>query len=188
MTRPARSTGPATNMVRRQTCCGPGATVMSWLISASMPITPNGGSGCVGTTLGGPGPSRATASERRDPFPTSRPDGAWAVDRKVANPMPSRRLARRLPPSRWHSLRVTGNLILLRDTSLASSAMPIRDEDEVGEVLNITLEELRTAEEKIRTQNEQLAAAYDVIAAERQRYQELFHFAPDGYLVTDEHG
>ncbi|HKB02908.1 MAG TPA: PAS domain-containing sensor histidine kinase [Gemmataceae bacterium] len=66
--------------------------------------------------------------------------------------------------------------------------MPTQDEDELGEALNVTLEELRTAEEELRTQNEQLATAYEVIAAERQRYHELFNFAPDGYLVTDAHG
>jgi PAS domain S-box-containing protein len=66
--------------------------------------------------------------------------------------------------------------------------MSIHDNDEVGEKLNVTLEELRTAEDEIRAQSDQLAAAYDVIAAERQRYHELFHFAPDGYMVTDQSG
>src|SRR5688572_11034577 len=66
--------------------------------------------------------------------------------------------------------------------------MPTREPDEAGEVLNSTLEELRTAEEELRTQNEQLASAYDIIAAERQRYHELFNLAPDGYLVTDADG
>jgi PAS domain S-box-containing protein len=66
--------------------------------------------------------------------------------------------------------------------------MPIRDREEMGEELDVTLEELRTAEEELRTQNEQLAAAHDVIAAERQRYHDLFNLAPDGYLVTDANG
>lgn len=51
--------------------------------------------------------------------------------------------------------------------------------------LNDALEELSTAEEELRAQNEQLAAAQQAIIAERQKYQELFNFAPDGYLVTD---
>jgi PAS domain S-box-containing protein len=46
-------------------------------------------------------------------------------------------------------------------------------------------EELRVAEEALRQQNEELAAARHVVEAERQRYQELFDLAPDGYLVTD---
>src|SRR5689334_6778598 len=54
--------------------------------------------------------------------------------------------------------------------------------------LNDALEELSTAEEELRAQNEQLAAAQQVIIAERQKYQELFNFAPDGYLVTDSAG
>ena len=66
--------------------------------------------------------------------------------------------------------------------------MTSQEEDELGEKLNVTLEELRTAEEELRVQNDQLASAYDVIAAERQRYHELFNFAPDGYLVTDPNG
>jgi PAS domain S-box-containing protein len=66
--------------------------------------------------------------------------------------------------------------------------MPAQEEDELGEKLNGTLEELRTAQEELRAQNERLAAAHDVIAAERQRYHELFNLGPDGYLVTDAHG
>jgi PAS domain S-box-containing protein len=37
-------------------------------------------------------------------------------------------------------------------------------------------------------QKEQLEAAYREATEERLRYQELFDFAPDGYLVTDAHG
>ncbi|HKB06150.1 MAG TPA: ATP-binding protein, partial [Gemmataceae bacterium] len=54
--------------------------------------------------------------------------------------------------------------------------------------LTSTLEELRTAEEELRAQNEALAAAQAGILSERQRYQELFNFAPHGYLVTDAEG
>jgi PAS domain S-box-containing protein len=54
--------------------------------------------------------------------------------------------------------------------------------------LETALEELRVAEEEMRTQNEQLAIASVVIQAERQRYHDLFEFAPDGYLVTDSAG
>jgi PAS domain S-box-containing protein len=65
--------------------------------------------------------------------------------------------------------------------------MSLRNQAEVGE-LNVALEELHIAEEEIRSQSDLLAAAYDVIAAERQQYHELFQFAPDGYLVTDGDG
>jgi PAS domain S-box-containing protein len=50
-----------------------------------------------------------------------------------------------------------------------------------NEELETTLEELRIAEEELLRQNEQLKT-------EQQRYQDLFHFAPDGYLVTDTAG
>ena len=52
------------------------------------------------------------------------------------------------------------------------------------EELQVALEELRVAEEELREQNEHLYAAHEAVALERQRYQDLFEFAPDGYLVT----
>lgn len=54
--------------------------------------------------------------------------------------------------------------------------------------LRLALEELQTAQEELRQQNEQLESAHQTIALERQRYQDLFEFAPDAYLVTDKHG
>ncbi len=51
--------------------------------------------------------------------------------------------------------------------------------------LETALEELHVAEEEMRVQNEQIVIANTHIQAERQRYQDLFEFAPDGYLVTD---
>lgn len=56
------------------------------------------------------------------------------------------------------------------------------------EELQTALEELNVAEEELRAQNEELAIARDRVEAERQRYHELFEFAPDGYLVTDDTG
>jgi PAS domain-containing protein len=56
------------------------------------------------------------------------------------------------------------------------------------EDLNTAFEELQVAEEELRAQNEALAAARQTVEAERQRYQDLFEFAPDGYLVTDAQG
>jgi len=56
------------------------------------------------------------------------------------------------------------------------------------EELRTALEELRVAEEKLRQQNDELAIAREAVEKERQRYQELFEFAPDGYLVTDSQG
>lgn len=53
------------------------------------------------------------------------------------------------------------------------------------EELQVALEELQIAEEELCEQNEQLQTMRELAEAERQRYQELFEFAPDGYLVTD---
>ncbi|MBW4645617.1 MAG: PAS domain S-box protein [Goleter apudmare HA4340-LM2] len=53
------------------------------------------------------------------------------------------------------------------------------------EELRATLEELQVAEEEVRQQNEELASAREMAELQRQRYQDLFEFAPDGYLVTD---
>ncbi|MBN1660270.1 MAG: PAS domain S-box protein, partial [Anaerolineae bacterium] len=50
--------------------------------------------------------------------------------------------------------------------------------------LQRTNESLQSTEEVLRSQNEELATAQCRLEEERQRYQELFDFAPDGYLVT----
>ena len=47
------------------------------------------------------------------------------------------------------------------------------------------LQEQHTAMEELRSSNEALIATCKFMEEERQRYQELFDFAPDGYLVTD---
>jgi PAS domain S-box-containing protein len=54
--------------------------------------------------------------------------------------------------------------------------------------LAIVLAELGVAEEELQHQNEELLAAQYTVDLERQRYQDLFDFAPDGYLVTDSQG
>ncbi|PSB31869.1 PAS domain-containing protein [Stenomitos frigidus] len=51
--------------------------------------------------------------------------------------------------------------------------------------LQAVLEELQASEESLPEQNEALVSTRQAVEAERQRYQELFAFAPDGYLVTD---
>ncbi|HZO91631.1 MAG TPA: PAS domain-containing protein [Chthonomonadaceae bacterium] len=56
------------------------------------------------------------------------------------------------------------------------------------EELQTTMEELLVAQEELRQQNEALQAAHLEAEVERQRYQDLFEFAPDGYLATDPAG
>lgn len=56
------------------------------------------------------------------------------------------------------------------------------------EALGNALEELRVVEEEVCEHHEELYQARHQLEDERRRYQDLFDFAPDGYLVTDIHG
>ncbi|MFN6529150.1 PAS domain S-box protein [Nostoc sp. ChiSLP03a] len=59
---------------------------------------------------------------------------------------------------------------------------------QVNQELQQALEELQVMEEELREQNEELGVARELVELERQRYQNLFEFAPDAYLVTDTAG
>jgi PAS domain S-box-containing protein len=50
------------------------------------------------------------------------------------------------------------------------------------------VEELRVAEEELRQQHETMEAAQHHLEDERRRYQHLFQYAPDAYLLTDLNG
>jgi PAS domain S-box-containing protein len=54
--------------------------------------------------------------------------------------------------------------------------------------LQAVLEELQASEAELHLQNEALVNTRQAVESERQRYRELFEFAPDGYLVTDANG
>lgn len=54
--------------------------------------------------------------------------------------------------------------------------------------LNAALHELQATAAELLRQNEEMAASRHTLEEERCRYQELFDFAPDGYLVTDMEG
>ena len=56
--------------------------------------------------------------------------------------------------------------------------------DEVLEELSVALHELEAGSDELREQNERLLVAENRLSEERRRYQELFEFGPDGYLVT----
>nr|WP_155706983.1 ATP-binding protein [Gloeocapsopsis dulcis] len=73
---------------------------------------------------------------------------------------------------------------LYQHTSLSSSQTPELAADSLEE-LRIAIEELHVAEEELLQQNEALASMQVQLEAESKRYQDLFEFAPDGYLVTD---
>ncbi|MEA4906162.1 MAG: PAS domain S-box protein [Chloroflexi bacterium] len=57
----------------------------------------------------------------------------------------------------------------------------------VAEV-EMMVEGLKTVQDELRQQNNELAAVQSILAGEHNRYQSLFNFAPDGYLVTDLNG
>jgi|GEM_PF-5430657 len=59
---------------------------------------------------------------------------------------------------------------------------------QINQQLETTLVELQAAEDELRQQNEELVMAREIAELERQRYQDLFEFAPDAYLVTDPTG
>ncbi|HTE67954.1 MAG TPA: PAS domain S-box protein, partial [Actinomycetes bacterium] len=54
--------------------------------------------------------------------------------------------------------------------------------------LGTALEGLRVAEEELRVQTDTLVAAQEQLAAQRERYRELFESAPAPYMVTDPAG
>ncbi|HBE18395.1 MAG TPA: PAS domain-containing sensor histidine kinase [Cyanobacteria bacterium UBA11367] len=50
--------------------------------------------------------------------------------------------------------------------------------------LSISLEELQVCAEELNQQNAELLSTQQILDSERHRYQDLFNFAPDGYIVT----
>jgi PAS domain S-box-containing protein len=60
--------------------------------------------------------------------------------------------------------------------------------ERVNQELQITLEELQITQEELRESNHQLEDTVLAVQLQRQRYEDLFNFAPDGYLVTDTYG
>lgn len=58
----------------------------------------------------------------------------------------------------------------------------------VNEQLRTALEELQIIKEELQAQNDELQETRHALEQERQRYQDLFENAPDGYLVTNRDG
>ncbi|MEH2462022.1 putative bifunctional diguanylate cyclase/phosphodiesterase [Nostoc sp.] len=56
------------------------------------------------------------------------------------------------------------------------------------EIITEAFEQLNIAMEELLTASEELEVTRTAVEKERQRYQDLFEFAPDGYLVTDTAG
>ena len=60
--------------------------------------------------------------------------------------------------------------------------------EESNEQLQVLIEELSVANEELALQNEELLQTRESVEKERERYQDLFEFAPDGYLLTNRFG
>jgi two-component system, cell cycle sensor histidine kinase and response regulator CckA len=72
----------------------------------------------------------------------------------------------------------------LEKSAKGSSTEPKELQAESIQELSVALEEIHVAIEEIQTQNEQLLSVHRSLELERQHFQELFEFAPDGYVVT----
>src|SRR6266481_9375059 len=68
--------------------------------------------------------------------------------------------------------------------SLSPFEMVLRGAQEANARLQQSLSSVQSVEEQLRRQNEDLIAAHRAVEKERGRYQALYDFAPDGYLVT----
>ena len=85
--------------------------------------------------------------------------------------------ARQVETARW---RVAGLERHAGEAQIpATELLPVAFEE-----LNVAFEELRVAQDELLHQQSDLASARERVEAERRRYQELFEFAPDAYLVT----
>jgi len=76
----------------------------------------------------------------------------------------------------------------LRQRATETWLQPPEIVDEAFGELYGVLEELGTAQEERQHQNQALLDMQQTLQQERQRYQDLFNLAPDGYLVLDRQG
>src|SRR5262245_42294124 len=80
------------------------------------------------------------------------------------------------------------HIVALEERAMADPSQAMGIVSEALEDLRTALEEVHVTAEELRLQNEILATTHALAEAERQRYQELFDFAPHGYLVTSPTG
>src|SRR5262245_19730689 len=88
-------------------------------------------------------------------------------------------------PVESHIALLQQRIVALEQRAKADPSQAIEVLPEALEELGTALEELSVTDEELHQQNKALAAAHAVVETERRRYQELFDFAPHGYLVTD---
>jgi PAS domain S-box-containing protein len=87
---------------------------------------------------------------------------------------------------KWHDAiaSLQQQMETVRAASTVPRQWPAALQDTI-EVLQTSLEELQVAYEELRQHQMAVAVAQQASEAASQRYQTLFDFAPDGYLVTD---
>jgi PAS domain S-box-containing protein len=95
--------------------------------------------------------------------------------------MPRAREPHRSPQDYTHAIEALRQQVAALEQHHSGTNEPPPGLTEAVEELSVALEELQAA-------NEQLFHSHADTTRERWRYQELFEFAPDGYLVTDLHG
>src|SRR5581483_3764392 len=94
------------------------------------------------------------------------------------------RLALRSQPDERDREQVRAKALDCFAESLSPFEMVLRGVREANARLEQSINSLQRVEEQLRHQNEKLTAAHRAVEKERSRYQALFDFAPDGYLVT----
>ncbi|HEY9696812.1 MAG TPA: PAS domain S-box protein [Trichocoleus sp.] len=92
------------------------------------------------------------------------------------------------------------DLVVGQDTAPTSKLIPhasdaadgfeqvVSELQQINDELLQAIEELQVAEEELRRQNAELITTRRQVEFQKFRYKELFEFAPDGYVVTDEKG
>ena len=100
------------------------------------------------------------------------------------------RLIEKDPDRRYQSaMELVADLAATSMSELAGLSRRLRRESERREHALVALQEaydqVEAQQEDLTEQQQELAAVHSQIEMERQRYEELFALAPDGYLVTD---
>jgi PAS domain S-box-containing protein len=91
-------------------------------------------------------------------------------------PINNRKLQQEIEPSRPQIAEVQSSTELIEQLKREQQALQVANE------------ELRTTEEELRVQADELIASKMELERTRERYEELFNEAPDGYVVTDSEG
>ncbi|MGH9125368.1 MAG: ANTAR domain-containing protein [Acidimicrobiales bacterium] len=90
--------------------------------------------------------------------------------------------------SAWLEAAIERLPAMLREALEDQESLLPEQVHDVMDAMSIGLEELLVAKEELATQAEDLGASQRVVQAERERYADLFEFAPDCYVETDHMG